>query len=109
RIQLDVLQAGPARARSACEIPPSSPAADIRFDVLCVHDRRRALRGRLRPIEPWLAVPGVAGLNLDEAGDRPHRAAARQFSRIEILARAERDHVETVVAGANRVRLVGAL
>src|SRR5712691_5401150 len=109
RIQLDVLQAGPARARSACEIAPSSPATDIGLDVLRVHDRRRALRGRLRPIEPRLAVPGVAGLNLDETGDRPHRAAARQLARLQVLACAERDHVEAVVAGTDRVRLVRAL
>src|SRR6266550_8915852 len=109
RIQLDVLQAGPARARGAGEIAPSSPATDIGLDVLRVHDRRRALLGRLRPIEPRLAVPRVAGLNLDEAGDRPHRAAARQLARIKVLARAERDHVEAVVTGADRVRLVRAL
>ena len=109
RIHFDVLQAGPAGARCARKISPSPSASDIRLDVLRIHDRRRATRGRLGPIEPRLAVPGVAGFNLDEAGNRPHRAAARQFARIKILAHAERDHVETVVAGSNRVCLVGAL
>src|SRR5256886_4006933 len=45
-------------------------------------------------------------LDLDVARARPHAVTARQLARRQVFALAERDHVETVVAGADRVLLV---
>src|SRR5207253_8700184 len=84
--------------------PALATAVDV--DLPDVHDRRRSLGFRIRPDELGLAVPRMAVLHLDVAGDRPHRAAARELAAREVLARAEGEHVEPVVTAANRVRLV---
>src|SRR5438874_948833 len=108
-VALDVCQPGPARAGCGTQVAAPPAAHHIGLHVGDVHDRRRTFRFRLRPHEFRLAVPRVAVVHLDPARDRPHRAAARQLAAREVLAGTEREHVEPLVAAADRVGLVEVL
>src|SRR6266516_2881744 len=108
-LALDVCQPGPTRGGRGAEVAAAAAAHYIGLDVCHVHDRRRPFGFRLRPYELGLAIPRVAVVHLDPAGDRPHRATARQLAAREVLPRTEREHVEPLVTAADRVRLVEVL